>query len=319
VHRAAGAADPRPAAESRHDAGDGTFTVPARTALAYVVEREPEAIAAPGVTGTLLRHQDFPSRHVAPRSVDVWLPPGYGDDPDRRYPVLYMHDGQNLFDPAMTYAGIDWDVDGAMARLIDEGAVRPAIVVEIWNTPRRLLEYMPRQPVAADMVTTGVEGFDPFPRDAVVSDAYLRFIVGELKPAIDERYRTLPGRGDTFIAGSSMGGLVSLYAVAEYPEVFGGAAALSTHWPAGDGTMIDWLASHLPDPHDHRFYFDHGTTTLDAAYAPYQQRMDELMREAGYEQGANWQTHRFEGAEHNEAAWRERLHLPLQFLLQSQR
>lgn len=319
VHRAADAADPRPAAHARHDAAGGAFTIPGRTALVYVIEEEPELVVAPGVTGTLLRHEAFPSRHVDPRNIDVWLPPGYGGDPGRRYPVLYMHDGQNLFDPGLTWAGVDWDVDGTMARLVAEGTVRPAIVVGIWNTPKRLLEYMPRQPVVAELVATGVEGFDPFPRDDVVSDAYLRFIVEELKPAIDARYRTLPGRGDTFIAGSSMGGLVSLYAVARYPGVFGGAAALSTHWPAGDGAVIDWLSGHLPEPGSHRFYFDHGTATLDAAYAPLQQRMDAAMRAAGYRHGTDWETRRFEGAEHNEPAWRERLHLPLMFLLQSQR
>lgn len=273
------------------------------------------AVSSAGVTGQLLRHEAFPSRHVAPRNVDVWLPPGYASDPERRYPVLYMHDGQNLFDPALVHSGIDWDVDGTMTRLIEAGTIRPAIVVGVWNTPRRLGEYMPQKAVATPLVATGVEGFEPFPREDVISDAYLRFLVAELKPFIDARYRTLRGRDDTFVMGSSMGGLVSLYAVAEYPEVFGGVGAISTHWPAGGGAMVDWLAERLPDPRTHRLYFDHGTATLDAAYAPFQQRMDAAVRRAGYEQGRNWATHRIEGAAHDEGAWRERLHLPLTFLL----
>lgn len=83
------------------------------------------------------------------------------------------------------------------------------------------------------------------------------------------------------------------------------------HWPIGDGIVIDWLSQHLPDPRHHRIYFDHGTATLDAAYAPYQARMDAAVRAAGYTPGRHWVTRRFEGAEHNERAWRARIDEPL--------
>jgi enterochelin esterase-like enzyme len=115
--------------------------------------------------------------------------------------------------------------------------------------------------------------------------------------------------------GSSMGGLISLYAAARYPEVFGGVGAVSTHWPACDGCVVDWLAAHMPDPRTHRLYFDHGTATLDAMYAPHQTRMDAALRAGGYVESENWITRRFEGAEHNEAAWRARGDTPLRFLL----
>ena len=266
-------------------------------------------------TGRVDSWQDVPSAHVAPRNVDVWLPPGYGDDPAKRYPVLYMHDGQNLFDPALSYTGVDWGIDEAMTRLVAEGAVREAIVVGIWNTPRRFQEYMPRKPVAGDALPSGVDGVPPLPTADISSDAYLRFLVDELKPWIDATYRTRPGRDDTFVMGSSMGGLISLYAAAEYPGVFGGVGALSTHWPVGDGIVVDWLGEHLPDPATHRLYFDHGTETLDAGYAPYQQRMDQHLRDAGYVEGDNWSSRVFEDAGHNEAAWRARIDVPLRFLL----
>ena len=112
-----------------------------------------------------------------------------------------------------------------------------------------------------------------------------------------------------------MGGLISIYAAAEYPDVFGRVGAVSTHWPVGGGLVIDWLADHLPDPATHRLWFDHGTATLDAQYAPYQQRMDRVLREAGYVEGDNWVTRVYEGAEHNEAAWRARMDEVLVFLL----
>jgi enterochelin esterase-like enzyme len=296
----------------RHNQASWGRMLPGFLRWAYAVHAP--AIAA---TGTLDSYQDVPSKHVAARNVDVWLPPGYAQNPRKRYPVLYMHDGQNLFDPSLSfYTQTDWGLDEAMTRLIAEGGVREAIVVGIWSTPLRLQEYMPRKPVGGDSLPIGVEGMGELPVSDIVSDAYLAFLVGELKPFIDETYRTRRGRDDTFIMGSSMGGLISLYAVAEYPQVFGGAGAVSTHWPIGNGIVIDWLAKHLPDPRTHRLYFDHGTATLDAQYAPYQQRMDAIVRTQGYVEGRNFMTRVFEGAEHSERAWRQRVDIPLVFLLQ---
>lgn len=276
------------------------------------------AVHAPAIaaTGTLDSWQDVPSAHVASRNVDVWLPPGYAANPHKRYPVLYMHDGQNLFDPSLSYyTQTDWGVDEAMTKLIAERRVREAIVVGVWNTPLRLQEYMPRKPVTDDSLPIGVQGMGELPASSIVSDAYLAFLVDELKPFIDRTYRTRRGRDDTFVMGSSMGGLISLYAVAEYPQVFGGAGAVSTHWPIADGLVIDWLAAHLPDPRTHRLYFDHGTATLDAQYAPFQQRMDALVRARGYVEGGNFMTRVYQDADHSERAWRQRVDVPLQFLL----
>jgi len=263
------------------------------------------AVNAPALqaTGCVDSYQDVPSAYVPARNVDVWLPPSYATHPERRYPVLYMHDGQNLFDPSMSFTGIDWDVDGTMTRLIDAHRVREAIVVAISNTPLRGNEYMPAKAAS------------PEQRKYVLSDEYLRFIVEELKPAIDATYRTKPEREDTMVMGSSMGGLISAYAMSEYPDVFGAAGGMSTHWPANDGAVIDYLAAHLPARRTHRFYFDHGTATLDAGYAPYQQRMDGVLREAGWREGRTFMSREFPGAEHNERAWRDRLDVPLQFLL----
>lgn len=280
--------------------------------LRWAYARRAPALAA---TGEVDSYQEFASAHVPARNVDVWLPPGYGGDPQRRYPVLYMQDGQNVFDPALSHTGVDWDVDGAMTRLIAAGRVREAIVVGIWNTPIRFLEYMPRKPVKTASLDGGGPDAPPVPSDRIISDAYLRFLVSELKPFIDAQYRTAPGPDDTVVMGASMGALISLYAAAEYPQVFGGVGAVSTHWPVGDGIVIDWLAGHLPHSRSHRIYYDHGTATLDAAYAPYQQRMDAAMRAAGYREGETWLTRRFEGAEHNEAAWGARMDVPLEFLL----
>jgi predicted alpha/beta superfamily hydrolase len=291
-----------------------TLAFCAATAAAEpAVTPAPVAVTGEGITGTLLRYADFPSANVAARNVDVWLPPGYGEDPSRRYPVLYMHDGQNLFDPATSYGGVDWAVDEVMTGLIGKGQVREAIVVGVWNTPQRVQEYMPQRAVIGKR-KLAVPGFDIDARD-IVSDRYLAFLVEELKPFIDAAYRTLPGRADTFVMGSSMGGLISQYAMSSYPGVYGGAGCVSTHWPAGDGIALDDFAAHLPDPTTHRYWFDYGTATLDAQYEPYQLRADEILRRAGYVEGKNWITRKFEGAEHSEKAWRLRVDQPLVFLL----
>ncbi len=275
---------------------------------------EPTPLTGPGITGTLLRYESMPSRHVTPRNVDVWLPPDYDADNGRRYPVLYMHDGQNLFDPATSYGGVDWGVDETMTRLIENGEIRPAIVVGIWNSPRRREEYMPQRAVR-DRVRFNVPGSEDKAAADIISDRYLAFLVDELRPFIDTHFRTMTGRQDTYVMGSSMGGLVSQYAMSRYPDVYGGAGCVSTHWPAGDGIALEDFAAYLPDPATHRYYFDYGTATLDAGYEPYQRRADEILRQAGYIEGDNWITLRFEGAEHSERSWRLRVDRPLVFLI----
>lgn len=297
-------------AGGRHEQASWARMLPVFLRWAY-------AVHAPSLnaTGTTASWHRVPSQHVDARDVDVWLPPSYGRDPSRRYPVLYMHDGQNLFDPSLSYTGIDWDIDGAMTRLIEAGEVREAIVVGVSNTPLRFAEYMPKAPVRTATVDSGIEGGPVGAVDDIRSDDYLRFVVEELKPFIDAQYRTQSGRDDTSIMGSSMGGLISLYAIARHPEVFGGVGAISTHWPACGGCMVDWFGAHLPDAGEHRLYFDHGTVGIDARYAPHQARMDAALRAAGYVEGREWITRGFQGAEHNEAAWRARVDLPLRFLL----
>jgi predicted alpha/beta superfamily hydrolase len=278
--------------------------------------------ADPGVTGTLETLESFPSRWVASRRIDVWLPPSYANSPDKKYPVLYMHDGQNLFDPSLSFLGIDWGVDETLTRLIAEGKVREPLVVGIWNTPQRLQEYLPekmihtlqpdrRKTTEQQLAALGFR-LDASP---LLSDAYLKFLVAELKPAIDRKYRTLSERENTFIMGSSAGGLISLYAVCEYPEVFGSAGCVSTHWPIAGGAMVEYARHRLPSPKTHRLYFDFGTETLDRDYEPHQRRMDAVMEETGFRSGVNWMTRKFPGAEHSERAWRERVHVPLEFLL----
>ncbi|MDW8269678.1 MAG: alpha/beta hydrolase-fold protein [Anaerolineae bacterium] len=256
-------------------------------------------------------HLNRPDRDE-PQTVDVWLPPGY-DESAEAYPVLYMHDGQNLFDPALATIGVDWGMDEAVVRLMEAGVSRGLIVVGIWHGGRRWQDYMPQS--FWDIAPPEVQELFRQRGGPPTSDGYLAALVTRIKPLIDERYRTRPDPAHTWLMGSSMGGLISLYGVERYPDVFGAAACVSTHWPAGGHALVDDLGAHLPRPGLHRFYFDYGTETLDADYEPYQRRMDEHLRAAGYRHGHDWLTRRFAGAEHSERAWRARVDIPLRFLL----
>lgn len=279
-------------------------------------------------SGRIVQHAPLATTLVKPRNVTVWLPPGY-DASDARYPVLYMHDGQNLFDASTANYG-EWGVDEHLERLIATGQVRAPIVVGVWNTDLRLRDYVPADLVnalPADMKAEVVALYGGEP----LSDGYIRFLADELKPFIDSTYRTLTGPQDTSISGSSMGGLISMYAVMKRPDVFSAAACLSTHWPLkilGDAQaplsdqwqerlLQAWTAlveAQVPAPGTHRFYFDRGDATIDKFYADYQDHMDGVFQRKGYRPG-DYQSLLFPGALHNEASWNQRLDVPLTFLL----
>lgn len=264
-------------------------------------------------TGTLTRYPDFSAVGLSSRHVDVWCPPDYPHT-NTHYPVLYMHDGQNIFDPATSITtGVDWGVDETMVRLIQETNLPAAIIVGIWNSPQRRQDYMPQKPVMEHgmLATFSAEtGGPPY------SDLYLQLLVHQIKPFIDATYRTLPDQPHTFVMGSSMGGLISLYALTEYPHIFAGAGCVSTHWPIGGEQLVAYFGRVLPPPGQHKLYFDYGTAGLDAAYEPFQQQMDHALQAAGYEHGKNWLTQKFDGHDHTERDWRARVHIPLAFLLQ---
>ena len=265
--------------------------------------------------GRFEHYQPFYFKLVTPRPVDVWLPDAVKLNTKERYPVIYMHDGQNLFDPETSFLpGIDWGMADTAHRLIQENRIPPVIIVGIWSATARGREYGPAK--AVNDYASSAER-KKYLRDfgKPVSDDYLRSIVNELKPFIDRTFPTRTDAAGTAIMGSSFGGLISLYAVCEYPEVFGGAGCLSTHWPAAGGATIPYLADSLPDPETHRIYFDYGTETLDAQYEPYQVRADAVMRRGNFQEGVNWVTKKFPGEEHSERAWRKRVHIPLRFLL----
>lgn len=287
--------------------------------------KEQETAAIPTVSkGTIERLENFESKYIASRHVDIWLPEHY--DSTQKYAVLYMHDGQMLYDSTTTWNKQEWDIDGIVQKLIDEGKIQNTIVVGVFNNSQlRHPEYFPQKPferLPQDFKDELLKhsGGDT---DAVLSDAYLQFLVEELKPYIDENYAVYTDMEHTFVSGSSMGGLISMYAICEYPEVFSGAACLSTHWVGTFDTtnnpipqaFADYMRENLPDTSNHKIYFDYGTATLDALYEPSQMLVDSIMVRHGFND-KNWMTLKFEGEDHSEKAWNKRFHLPLEFLLE---
>ena len=279
--------------------------------------------------GTIKQYPNFATQYIKPRNVDVWLPNGYTKE--KKYPVLYMNDGQMLFDTSINWNKSSWHVDEIVSKLINENKIKEIIVVAIWNTgPERHSDYCPQKPyekTTADekiMLKNSVRknGTGVFNNYEIKSDYYLKFIVEELKPFIDRNYSTSTRKENTFIAGSSMGGLISLYAICEYPEVFGNAACLSTHWPViftmennpMPNLIFNYLKEKLPDTKSHRIYMDYGDLTLDAMYPPFQPTINGIMKEKGYSEN-NFVNKYFQGEDHSEKSWSKRLNVPLEFLL----
>lgn len=263
------------------------------------------------VEGELVYWKDVPSQFLKEtRHVVTWLPPEYDSKSDKHYKVIYMHDGQNLFDPRLSYTNIDWGVDEAMMRAVRAGSYEPAIIVGIWNTPGRLREYSPWH-----------EGRQ-----------YAQFLLEELMPRVEAEFNVLTGPDNTFVMGSSMGGLVSFFLVKEHPEIFGGCGCVSSHFTWSE-QMIEWFMGRDPaaaDPttyieHDIaagenmptgvRLYFDYGTEGLDAAYEAPHLAVKEWLLGQGFTEGADLRMKRFDGAGHNEASWRARVDQQLTWLL----
>jgi predicted alpha/beta superfamily hydrolase len=282
---------------------------------------EPTVTPVPRVeAGRIERWSGFESKHVAPRPIDIWLPEGFR--PDGSHAVLYMHDGQMLFDPAITWNGQAWQVHTTAARLMRDQQLRPFIVVGIWNAgASRFAEYYPQGflqhlPPGPGLQSLEQAGLGQHPR----SDAYLQFLVEELRPAVEARLGAATGAANTFMAGASLGGMISVYGLCKYPQVFGGVAALSTHWlgsfSEGDdmpAPALAWLAQNLPPPGQHRLYIDMGSAELDPRRDTGHARVTALMRSLGFSPPL-WDSRLVEGARHDEQSWAARLNVPLRHL-----
>lgn len=261
--------------------------------------RPPDHPTPTTLTGNFRRHQAFHSKFLeSPRDLLIYLPPGYDDEPQRRYPVFYMHDGQNLFDGATSFVpGEEWRMDETAEALIRDGAIEPLIIVAIYNTgDSRLAEYTP----SLDDEHGGGK-----------ADLYGRLLVEELKPFIDGRYRTLLESRNTGIGGSSLGGLVSLYLGLRYPGEFGKLSVMS---PAAwwDHQMIIRHVEALPEKSDSRIWLDIGRLEGRTAHQDAIRLRDALVAR-GWTLGKDL-VFVEEDTPHSESAWALRVDPMLRFL-----
>lgn len=248
-----------------------------------------------GITGTVKYHESFPSSKLGnKRTLIVWTPPEY-EKSGKRYPVLYMHDGQNIIDPKTSFMGIDWQIDETADSLIRQGKIEEIIVVGIYNTGDRMFEYA----------------------DTEKGRAYMEFLVDEVKPFIDKNYRTKSERENTTIMGSSMGGLISFYLVWRFSDVFSKAACLSTtiHW--GYGAMFKEIENYNGPKKNIKIYFDSSGAGSEGEMAPYYQKINELMVSKGFEMGKDLNYYYDEKGDHSEPTWAKRAWRPLEFLFGS--
>ncbi len=276
--------------------------------------------------GRIDRHYLYSPEMQDTITVDVWLPESYLANKESYLPVLYMHDGQNLFDAATTWNHQSWEMDSVVSRLNETGLIVAPVIVGIHSIPEsRVADLMP-QALFNDTVLLQEARNGKFLTTPLRGDAYAKFVSTTLRDMIEQQYRVLSGPENTFVMGSSMGGLMSAYMICEYPEIYGGAACLSTHWvgsvtdyAAGEErfprAMYDYLAKHLPSPDSHKLYFDRGTETIDAYYDKWDDRVIALCNSLGYRHGVSLDSGVYPGAPHEESAWKQRVHRPLRFLL----
>ncbi len=230
---------------------------------------------------------------IKPRDILVWLPPGYETHPDRRYPVLYMQDGQNIFDPDTSFIGVSWRAGEVAGRLMDESRIRKAIIVAVYNTEDRDEEY----------------------GDTEKGRTYMDFMVYRLKPFIDKTYRTIRERDAAFVMGSSMGGLISFLLAWHYPNVFSRAACLSPTFQYGPNNIIPLVREYRGPRKAVRVYVDNGSEGLDRELQKGCNEMMIALLIQGFTMGETLEWYCERGGEHSEVSWSQRLWRPLFFLL----
>jgi len=224
------------------------------------------------------------------RDIVVWLPPSYKKSAAKRYPVLYMHDGQNIFDPATAFTGHDWRVDEVTDSLINLKKIEEIIIVGIYNSPDRIPEYS----------------------DSPIGNSYMNFVITVVKSLIDSTYRTKPDKKHTAVMGSSMGGLSSLMFVWKRPDVFGMAGCLSTAFWYDDEKTLKEIREYSSHKKDVKIYLDCGgrEKELIGGY----KRMVAIFKKKGYKKGKDLGYHLEGKGTHSEYSWAKRVWRPLVFM-----
>jgi len=275
--------------------GNHNLNVTSDTTLKFIIKywKDEFKINIPdSITGKYVHLKNFESKHVQSRDVIIWLPPDYDSSDSKRFPVLYMHDGQNIFNPATSSLGYDWRIDEIADSLISLEEIPSLIVVGIYNSGRRFYEY-----------SNTDEG-----------EKYMKFIVSELKPFIDSNYKTLTDRNNTFVGGSSMGGLISFMLGWEYPEVFSRMICVSPAFKIRNVDYVSVVKKYEGKKKPLKIYIDNGGIGLEAELQSGIDEMLKVLQEKSYKLNEDIFWFKDDKAEHNEIAWSKRVPTFIKFL-----
>ena len=243
------------------------------------------------ITGTVKYHKNFDFEGLKSRDIIVWLPPGYQKEKTKRYPVLYMHDGENIFDPSTSSFGVDWQLDETADSLIKTNKIEGIIIVGIYNTSDRSAEY--------GNTDTG--------------RLYMKLIVNKLKPFIDKTYRTKPGRENTATGGSSLGGLISFMLAWEYPNVFSKAACISPAFYIENIDYLNTVKNYNGVKKQIKIYIDDGSIGLEKRLQPGIDSMLILLKQKNFDEGKDYIFYKAADAQHSEFYWAKRAWRFLEF------
>ena len=244
------------------------------------------------ITGQVCYHRQLAVKGLLPRDVIVWLPPEYDKAPDSPYPVLYMNDGQNIFDPNTAAFKVDWQMDETADSLIRAGEIEPLIIVGIYNTAQRTQEYTPGK----------------------LGDRYRDFVINTIKPMIDATYRTRSESEFTAVGGSSAGGIVSFMLAWEHPKVFSKAICMSPAFRIGEIDYVQNVRNFQGAKKNIRVYIDNGGVGLEEKLQPGIDEMMMALDERGYQRGVDYFWVHDKEARHFEAAWGKRMPQALKLL-----
>ena len=244
------------------------------------------------ITGDVRFHKDFSAPALLPRDIVVWLPPNYSQNPDRRYPVLYMQDGQNIFDPKTASYQVDWQIDESADSLIRAVVIEPIIIVGINNTVQRTAEYT--------LTSTG--------------SAYRTFVIETVKAFVDATYRTKPGREYTAVGGSSYGGTVAFMLAWENPHIFSKSLCMSPAFKTKGVNVVRHVRKDKGPKPDVLFYFDNGAVGLEEQLQPGIDQMMSTLDRMGYQLGDDYFWVLDQDARHFESAWAKRIPNALKLL-----
>ena len=268
--------------------GNHSLKIISDTTLKYFISNwkdESEKITFGQITGNVKYHHLVSRFEILPRDIIVWLPPGYETEVEKRYPVLYMQDGQNIIDPATSTFGVDWQLDENADTLIRQGLIDPVIIVGIYNTRFRSSEY-------------GIND---------TSVAYKNFVVNELKPFIDSNYRTKQEGEFNAVAGSSLGALIAFELVWEYPDIFSKCACVSPAFDIDRYNYIPFVQHSDSQRKPIKIYIDNGGLGIDSLLQHGVDEMNSILKNKGYKKGINLYYKFYPEAYHSEKDWSARV------------